>query len=118
MSADEFTDLFGEWGNRTDGTPKALKVRTLTGQGSEGPVYADEREAIGVPQVGQSRLVRSGTGNEALSTYAIYAPLPEYAGWFTLGSIVTLDDGRTPAVLAVEDMDMEGLFSYVAVSLE
>lgn len=115
--ADEFTELFAEWGLDAAGTPIPLSVRTNGGAGAVGKVRSDPKSRPGLPQMPQNRLVRSSTGDEVLSTTAVLAPL-SMAGDFTLGSEVTLADGRVAAVLTVSTANVNGLFDYLVLNLE
>lgn len=113
----EFEELFGEWGLDSAGAPKPLTVRTALGSGNAGRTYSEPKSHPGLVQFPQDRLVRTSAGNEVLSSTAVYAPL-SLAGDFTLGSAVTLADGRQAAVLTLGTPDVFGLFGFVVVNLE
>lgn len=120
MSAEgeaEFWELFGEWGKGRDGQPLQLTVRTCTGQGSAGPIYAEPVSLPGIPQVAARRLVRSTDGNELVATgTALCAPL-RLLDVFTTNSLVTLDTGRETTVETVAVADQAELFEFVRVDL-
>lgn len=113
----EFWEVFGEWGLTEDEQPLLLTVETRMSAGSMGSNYAAPVALNGLPQLGQSRLVRSPGGDEALSSVAIYAPI-ELAGHFTLGTRCKLADGRVGAVLTLSKPDVYGVFGFVAVNVE
>jgi hypothetical protein len=114
----EFEELFGEWGRDSAGADKPCSVRTYSGAAQQGERWADAVDRNGLPQFDQQRLVRSADGNEVLSTAGIYSPDLADADVFKLHSRVTLATGRESTVLAVTVNDHEGLFQFVAVSLE
>lgn len=113
----EFEELFGEWGNDGEGNPLPLSVETYMGAGSRGSVYSEPKSRPGLIQLPQNRLVRTAQGNEVVSSSLVYAPL-ELSGDFTLGSRVTLADGRTAAVLTIGKPDVYGLLGFVVLNLE
>lgn len=118
MTADEeFWELWGEWGNDSDGNPKPLTVQQYLSTGQLGPKYAAPVSIPGLPQMPQRRLVRTSGGNEVLSSTAVAVP-PEHRDHFTLHSRVTLADGRTSTVLTVAEGDTSGLFGFSVVNLE
>ena len=118
MSADEeFQELFGEWGMDSEEQPLALSVETYKGTGANGAVYKQPVSLPGLPQFPQDRLVRMSTGDEKISSTAVYAPLSK-AEHFTLGSRVTLHSGRVAAILGLGMPDTFGLFGFVVVNLE
>lgn len=116
-SADEWEDLFEEWGVGSDGQPLPCTVKTFEGTGQLGPKYSAEKSRPGLPQFPQNRLVRASNGNEVLSTSRIYAP-KRYAADFALHSLVTLADGREATVLSLGTPDNVELFAFVEVNLE
>lgn len=116
-AADDWSDLFSEWGNDVNGSPLACSVKTFTGSGQLGPSYAAPTSKPGLPQFPQQRLVRTAQGNEIVSSSALYAPLTDRAV-FTLHSLVTLANGREAVVLAVAEADIEGLFGFLRIDLE
>ena len=113
----EFEELFGEWGNDSEGVPLPLTVRTYIGDGGDGPKYSEPRSHPGLVQIPQTKLVRTPNGDEAVSSTLVYAPL-ELAGHFTLGSRVTPADGREVAILTVGKPDVYGLFGFMVLNLE
>lgn len=113
----EFQDLFGEWGNAEDGTPKPLSVEPYLGTGSMGPKYGPSVNLPGLPQSTKRRLVRTALGNEAVSEATVYAPL-EHAASFPLHSRVTLASGRVAAILVVSSPDVYGVMGFVVVNCE
>lgn len=116
-SADEWEDLFEDWGVGSDGQPLACTVETFEGTGQLGPKFSSPKDRPGLPQFPQNRLVRASNGNEVLSTAKVYAPM-RYAADFALHSRVTLNDGRTSTVLSLGTPDMAELFAFVEVNLE
>lgn len=113
----EFGDLFGEWGLDSTGTPIPLVVETCLGVGEAGEVFAAPATLSGLPVLYGSTLVRDADGNERTSTATVYAELGAEADRFTLGSRVTLPDGRVATVLQVAAPDVYGLFGFRVVSL-
>lgn len=83
-------------------------VRTLTGEGSYGPIYADSVSVSGVMVDETTRLVRSGDGSEVVSSTTIYGPL-DTAAVFTVGSRVTLPSGDETTVLSRSVHSLPGL---------
>lgn len=116
-AADEWDDLFLEWGKDADGEPLPLSVRTYEEGGQLGPELKDAESLPGLPQIPDRKLVRGSDGNEQVAQTAIYAPR-DLAGHFTLGSRVTLADGRESTVLGVQTPDILGLFAFVIVRVE
>lgn len=116
-AAEEWRELFEEWGNDAEGQPLPLSVQTKSGSGQLGPTFAAPYSIPGLPQMPQTRTIRTSNGNEAVSQTAVYAP-KEHAGRFTLGSRVTLADGRVSTVLGIQSPDILGLFAFVRVDLE
>lgn len=116
-SADEWEDLFEDWGVGSDGQPLACTVETFEGSGQTGPKFSAGKSRPGLPQFPQNRLVRASNGNEVLSTSKVYAPL-RMAADFALHSRVTLNDGRKTTVLSVGTPDNAELFAFVEVNLE
>jgi len=113
----EFWELFGEWGVGRDGKPLQLTVRTITGQGSRGPIFAEPVSLDGIPQVAARQLVRASDGNTMVATgTALCAPL-RLLDTFTPNSRVTLDTGRETTVTGVSVADQLGLFEFVRVDL-
>lgn len=118
MSAadDEFWELWGEWGQNSDGTPKPLTVERYLGPGQLGPKYAAPESWPGLPQMPKARLVKSSAGNEVLAGTAVAAPL-SYRDSFPLHSRVTLASGLVASVLVVEDADTQGIFGFLVISV-
>lgn len=116
-AAEEWAELFEDWGIGSDGQPLACTVKTFTGTGQTGPKYSAAKSRPGLPQFPQNRLVRASNGNEVLSTAKLYAP-QEFAADFTLHSLVTLNDGREATVLSLGTPDIGELFAFVEVNLE
>lgn len=85
-----------------------VTVRTKTGEGAYGPVYADPVEVSGVMVDETMRLVRTGDGSEQTSSTTIYAPLAQ-ASTFAVGSRVTLPSGDITTVLARQVHNLPGL---------
>lgn len=115
----EFSDLFGEWGVRADGTPRSLTVETFQGEGGWGESYAAAVTLEGLPTFETVRLVRNAQGDEVVSSAQVYAEL-EHAPKFALESRVTLDgpNPRATKVVQVAAPDAFGLFGFVVVFLE
>lgn len=116
-AADDWDELFLEWGHDHDGNPLPCSVETLISRGSMGDKFKPAAARPGLPQMPGERMVRSSGGNELLSTARIYAPT-DMAADFTPGSRVTLANGRKTVVLSVEDHDVVDLFAFVKVNLE
>ncbi len=116
-AAEEWDDLFLEWGQDANGNPLPLSVRTYLGSGQMGDKFDAPAEHPGLPQMPERKLVRGADGNERTAQTAIYAPR-ELSGHFTLGSRVTLADGRVSTVLGVQTPDVVGLFAFVIVRVE
>jgi len=116
-AAEEWEELFAEWGNDGEGNPLPLTVRTKTGGGQMGGSFANPRKLPGLPQVPDIKLVRTADGNQRTAQTAVYAPR-DLAEHFTLGSRVTLADGRESTVLGVQTPDTLGLFAFVIVRVE
>lgn len=115
--ADEFEELFGEWGVTGSGEPTVIVVETYLGKAGAGEQFAAAETVEGLPVLYGTTVVRDGDGNERTSTASIYAPLGATADRFTLNSRVTLPDGRKASVLAVAAPDVYGLFGFRVVSL-
>lgn len=115
--ADEWDELFLEWGQDVDGNPLPLSVRTRESSGQLGPTFKPAESLPGLPQMPERKWVRGSDGNESVAQTAIYAP-KDLAGHFTLGSRVTLADGRESTVLGVQTPDTLGLFAFVVVRVE
>jgi hypothetical protein len=116
-AADEWVELFAEWGNDSEGNPLPLTVKTYEGAGQLGPKFAAPHDIPGLPQMPQERRVRTADGSEKVASTAVYAP-KAHAGRFTLGSQVKLASGRWSTVLTVDTPDMDGMFAFVLVRLE
>lgn len=116
-AADEWEDVFADFGVDHNGDPLPCTVETLEGQGSLGPRFSAPKDRPGLPQFPQNRLVRTSGGNEVLSSARLYAPQRMRAD-FTIGSRVTLADGRQTVVLTAGTPDMGPLFAFVEVNLE
>ena len=78
-------------------------VRTKTGEGSYGPVLANPVTVPGVQVDETTRLVRSSTGAEVVSSTTVRGLL-DVADRFTVGSEVTLPSGDVTTVLALSRM--------------
>lgn len=118
-SADEWADLFGEWGNGSDGQPLSLSVETYQGpsMSGTGKRYGPPASHPGLVQFPQNRLVRNTDNNEQLSTAAVFAPL-ELRDEFVPHSRVTLADGRKATVIALQVADNVELFGFIRVDVE
>lgn len=116
-SADEWSDLFGEWGNGSDGEPLPLTVETYQGSGMKAAKYGNPVDHPGLVQFPQNRLVRNTDNNEQLSTAAVFAPL-ELRAEFVPHSRVTLADGRVATVIALQVADIGELFGFIRVDVE
>ena len=75
-----------------------VSVRTKTGEGSYGPVYADAVVVPGVQVDEDMRLVRTGDGSEQTSSTTVRGPLV-HADKFVVGSRVTLQVGGAAACM-------------------
>ena len=92
--------------------PALFKVHTVTvepqlGEGGLGDVYGPSIPILGFLDY-TTRLVRSRTGAEVVSSSTFYTELSE-ASQFPLDSKVTLPDGRITYVLAAAPRDDGGL---------
>lgn len=116
-SADEWAEVFADFGVDHEGNPLPCSVETLDGQGTLGPTFSPPKDRPGLPQFPQNRLVRTSGGNEVLSSSRIYAPR-HMAADFTIGSRVTLADGRRTTVLTLGTPDMQPIFAFIEVNLE
>lgn len=116
-SADEWDDLFLEWGQDANGDPLPCQVETLQRRGTAGDKFADSIDLPGLPQIAGERIIRSSGGNERLSTARIYASRDQ-AAHFTPGSRVVLASGRRTVVIDVTVPDVRDLFAFVKVNLE
>ncbi len=116
-AAEEWVELFSEWGNDSEGNPLPLSVKTYRGNGQLGPKLDAEHSIPGLPQIPAERRIRTADGSEKTASTAVYAP-KEHLGRFTPGSQVKLASGRWSTVLSIETPDMEGLFAFVVVRLE
>lgn len=119
----EFEELFGEWGQDSEGNPKSLDIETYQGRTGMGESFAAAHTITGLPTFYGSTLVRDSTGNEVTSTASVWVPLGADADRFTLGSRVTLPDPAAPggsrrtSVLQVSAPDVYGLFGFRVVAL-
>lgn len=113
----EFWELFGEWGIGRDGEPLQLWVRTVTGQGSRGPILAEPVSLPGIPQVAARQLVRASDGNTVVATGTVLCAPLRLLDTFTVNSRVTLDTGRETTVTGVSVADQAELFEFVRVDL-
>lgn len=116
-SADEWNELFLEWGVDHDGNPLPCVVETLVRRGSAGDKFEAPKDRPGLPQLPGERIIRASGGNERLSTARVYAPI-ELAADFTPGSKVRLASGRNTVVISAEQPDVGSLFAFVKVNLE
>lgn len=112
----DLMELFGEWAMRADGTPHTITVTPSEGAGAWGPADGEPVD-LSRPVVFGSRLIRSTTGNEVVSSSTIYVEANE-ADLFTLNSSVTIDDRPATRVIRVDPMSHLGLFDYAAVWCE
>lgn len=116
-AAQEWEELFAEWGKDADGNPLPLSVQTFQSSGQLDSSLAAPYSIPGLPQMPEERIIRTADGHEKVSSTAVYAP-ERHAGRFTLGSRVTLASGRVSTVLGVGTPNIQGLFSFVVVRLE
>lgn len=116
-AADEWEELFSEWGVDHNGDPLPCTVETLIRRGTTGDVFSAPKSRPGLPQFPQNKLVRTSGGNETLSSSRIYAPR-DLAPDFALGSRVRLADGRQTVVLTLGVPDIGDIFAFVEVNLE
>lgn len=114
--ADEFRDLFTEWGYGSEGAPQVHMVETCTGRSATGKVYAEARPTDPCMVTGESRVVRTSTGEEVTSSEALLAPL-DHRELLALSSRVTLADGRVRDVLALEVTDVQDFPAFVTARL-
>jgi len=113
----EFEELFGEWGQDSNGYPLPLVVEPYLGFTSTGPKFGPSVDHAGLVQLPQDKLVLTSQGNEATSSALVYAPL-SMAGDFPLHSRVTLASGRQAAVLSIGSPDVYGIFGFMVLNLE
>lgn len=86
-----------------------VTVRTKTGQGSYGPVYAAGETVEGVMVDETTRLVRTSDGSEQVSSTTVYDPQVSRAAKFAVGSRVTLPSGDETTVLSRSVHSFPGL---------
>ncbi len=84
-----------------------VTVTPLLGAGSYGDIEGPEQAVVGFLD-SQTRLVRSGSGEEVVSQATFYTDVDQH-DTFPPGSSVTLPDGRSTTVIGRARHDAPGL---------
>lgn len=100
-----------------------VTVRTFAGNGGSGPIH--DTPVTYSPTTGDGvliddtrKLIRGADGREIVSEATIFDPDVSHAATYTVGSLITLPDGREATSLQVKTRDGGGLVpSYVEVAL-
>lgn len=97
-----------------------VKVRTYSGEGSMGPIYAPEATMERVYVDETTRLVRAADGSEVTSSTTIYDAGLARADMLKVGTLVTLPSGDTTTVLSrsVHSMPLPGMPEHVEAACE
>jgi len=100
-----------------------ITVATFAGNGGNGPLH--DTPVTYSPTTGDGvlvddtrKLIRGADGREVVSESTIFDPDVTHAATYTVGSLVTLPDGRLATSLQVKVRDGAGVIpSYVEVAL-